>query len=156
MIFKRLWFSNDYDFQIKMLGKWLCYTNANDFQMLMIIKCKWYSNANDIQMLMQCKCKWFSNKTPSLVQNVSNKQNVKKYQMRIIFVCVRSWAWQGVEKLNSKMASLRVLGVGVQTPWLRQCRFFIFHYAKFFQFSAGASLYIAVDFSHHNSVQIPV
>ena len=46
------------------------------------------------------------------MQNVSNKQNVKKYQMRIIFIFPRSWAWQGVEKLNSKMASLRVLGEG--------------------------------------------
>ena len=32
--------------------------------------------------------------------------------MRIICIFPRSWAWQGVEKLNSKMASLRVLGEG--------------------------------------------
>ena len=56
--------------------------------------------------------KSFANKTPSLSQDISNKQNVKKYQMRIIFIFTRSWAWQGVEKLNSKMASLRILGVG--------------------------------------------
>ena len=45
-----------------------------------------------------------------MLKDISNKQNVKKCQMRIICICVRSWAWQGVEKLNSKMALLRVLG----------------------------------------------
>ena len=87
------------------VGKWLL--NANKYQMQMI--CKWlcYVNKNDFQIRVQCKCKWFANKTPSLLQNVSNKQNVKKYQMRIIFIFPRSLAWHGVEKLNSKMASLR-------------------------------------------------
>ena len=47
------------------------------------------------------------------MQNNSNKQKKKKYQMGIIVIFPRSWAWQGVEKLNSKTASLRVLGEGV-------------------------------------------
>ena len=46
------------------------------------------------------------------MQNVSNKQIVKKYQMRIIFIFPRGLGLAGSKKLNSKMASLRVLGEG--------------------------------------------
>ena len=131
-IFKCKQFSNTNDLQIKMQCKWLCYANANNIQMIML--CKWLCYANDYarQVIMLCKWKWFANKTPSLVQNVFNKQNVKKYQMRIIFIFPRSWAWQGVEKLNSKMASLRYLQWGVQPPWLVQCKFFHFPLCKIF------------------------
>ena len=81
---------------------------------------------------MLCKCKWFANKTPSLVQNVSNKQIVKKYQMWIIFISTRSWAWRWVEKLNYEAASLRYLQWEVQTPCPVQCGFSNFHYARIF------------------------
>ena len=46
--------------------------------------------------------------------------------MRIIFIFPRSWAWQGVEKLNSKMASLRILGVGVANALTRPVQIFLF------------------------------
>lgn len=69
---------------------------------------------------------------PSLLQDISNKQNVKKYQMRIICICPKSWAWQGVEKLNSKMASLRVLGEGSANALPRPVRVSTISTAKIF------------------------
>lgn len=49
---------------------------------------------------------------PSLSQDISNKQNVKKYQIRIIRIFTGSWAWQGVEKLKCEAAFFRFLGEG--------------------------------------------
>ena len=85
---------------------------------------------------------------PSLLKDISNKQNVKKYQIRIIRILQRSWAWQGVEKLTSKMASLRFWGEGSAVPLTpSSAGFHDFHcviifqfFSKFFQFFAVALL----------------
>ena len=55
--------------------------------------------------------------------------------MRIIFISTRSWAWQGVEKLNSRMASLRVLGEAGANALTPPEQIFRFRYARIFSLS---------------------
>lgn len=93
-------------------------------------------------MIIKSKRKSFANKTPSLSQDISNKQKKKKYQMRIIRIFTRSWAWQGVEKLKCCTAFFRILGVGVANALTRPVPIFTIStarfFAGFFQFSAVA------------------
>ena len=79
--------------------------------------------------------------------------------MRIIRIFTRG-GLGAKKKLNSKTAFFRILGVGsanaltlpVPISTISTTRFF----AGFLRFFAVALLYISVDFSHHNSVQMPV
>lgn len=50
MIFKRLWYSNANDIQIRIIRKWLWLLNDYDFQMIMLCKRLCYINANDFQI----------------------------------------------------------------------------------------------------------